>query len=51
MLGAAVPKASVDEDCDSCAREDDVRLAADVADGSSILEESKPSAVEFAPNG
>jgi hypothetical protein len=50
MLGAAVPKASVDEDCDSCAREDDVRLAAEVVDGSSVLEESKPSAVELAPN-
>lgn len=51
MLGAAVPKASVDEDCDSCAGKDDVRLAAEGVDGSSVLEESKTSAVELAPNG
>jgi hypothetical protein len=50
MVGAAVPKASVDEDCDSCAREDDVRLAAKLVDGSAVLEESKTSAVELAPN-
>jgi hypothetical protein len=51
MLGAPVPKASVDEDSDFGAREDDVGLAAEVVDGSTVLEESKASAVEFAPNG
>ena len=45
-----MPKASVDEDCDSCAWEDDVRLAAEVADGSSVLKESKSSAVELTPD-
>lgn len=50
MVGAAVPKASVDEYCDSCAWEDDVRLTAEVVDGSSVLEESKSSAVELTPD-
>lgn len=50
MVGTAVPKASVDEDCDSRAWKDDVRFAAEVVDGSSVLEESKPSAVELAPD-
>jgi hypothetical protein len=51
MVGTAVPKASVDEDCDSCAREDDVRLAAKVVDGPPVLEESKSPAVELTPDG
>lgn len=50
MVGTAVPKAAVDEDCDSRAWKDDVRLTAEVVDGSSVLEESKSSAVELTPD-
>ena len=50
MVGTAVPKASVDEDSDSCAREDDVRLAAEIVDGLSVLEEPKPPTVELTPD-